>query len=1054
MHQNKNRDRIGQLRNCFHTAQAAFRHRGSRRFLALMQACLLAALAAHSSGSRAGTPDETPRGSQGPLLAQSQTAPSGTASSSDAELESIVVTGSRIARRDFESNTPIVTISQDQLQISSSTQLGSVLQQLPQFTSETNTSISTGPGGGGLATADLRGLGAERTLVLLDGHRIVPQDGFGHVDLNLFPQSLIGNVEVITGGASAVYGADAVAGVVNILLKKDLDGLMLQADGGATQRGDSGTSDFTASWGGKTADNRGHFLVSFSAVKDDYSQVGFNRPFLDNGAPNIFPTGAIIFQNGNLPSNAALANIFRSDGIANPAGANTSQFLNVNPATGQLFQETGPPINCPWNGQLLPTDISSTPLVHTSAAAVSTCGAITSPLNQLQPAVSRYSTLDHADYKITDSVTAYGDVLFVHNVVDNFSPGGLSFGLKQGILIPYTNPFVPAQVATLYASAPVQTGPSAVINMSGNSAALAGTGYTDTTDTYDVYQFTGGVRGSFGTIPLLRVDDWTWDVYTSIGKTQDQTHGDGYASYTRMEQLANAPDGGASICAGGYNFFDLAATSQACKNYVSTSTTNVTTLTQNITEADLQGGLFKLPAGRLRFALGVDYRYEGYDLQMDSQAIPNAQGLYEASGTPSSPPSSGHLSVREAYLELLAPIISDVPFVKSLDLDGAVRASDYTLSGEATTWKVDATWKLDNWIAFRGGFEHAIKEPSVSDLFSGLSVLTLNLGTTQQGLGDPCDINSVGRKGPNANAVRTLCLETGVPSNLIDTYTYSAGGILGGVSGNSGLQPETANTITVGTVLTPQFEPLLLQKLSATIDYYNIDVANAVGALSVTTLVQSCYNLNGQNPSYSPTNPDCLLLQRVPGQGSLTNVVLPTENLANYKTAGIDAQVDWHFPLEAIRLPPRAGDVGLNVATSYTELYKIQTLATNPAFNYVGTIGNGQIDAGAISHPRWKINTTFSYHVDDVFVSLRARFISAMSNSGNVGVTTVAPGIGSITYFDFLGKWQVSPIFEVRFGVSNLLDSFPPVWTGFGATDPATYDTFGRRFFAGFNVKV
>jgi outer membrane receptor protein involved in Fe transport len=473
-----------------------------------------------------------------------------------------------------------------------------------------------------------------------------------------------------------------------------------------------------------------------------------------------------------------------------------------------------------------------------------------------------------------------------------------------------------------------------------------------------------------------------------------------------------------------------------------------------VTDANIQGGLFNLPTGRVRFALGADYRYDGYDLSMDSAAIPNAQGIYDASGANASPSSSGNVDVKEGYLELLVPVLKDLPLVRSFEVDPAVRVSDYNISGVATSWKVDGNWKADNWVSLRGGFEHAIKEPSVSDLFSGLSALTLTLGTTQQGLGDPCDVNSTARKGPQGSAVRQLCIQTGVPENLIDTYTYSAPGILGGVSGNPALKPETADTITFGTVFTSNFETELFRMMKLSVDYFHIKIDSAVGEPSLTDLLQSCYNINGDNPTYSVTNPYCHLFQRVSGQGSLTNVHLETLNLASYETSGVDTQFDWRIPLEAMHLPAAAGDIGVNLAVSYTQQFKIQAFSSSASLDYVGTIGNSQIDPSAISHPKWKINTTLSYDVSELSFMFRGRFISAMANSGNVGTTTEAPGIASITYFDLSVNYQVSKNFGARFGVSNLLNTQPPVWTGFGATDPATYDTLGRRFFAGFDLKL
>jgi iron complex outermembrane receptor protein len=972
-------------------------------------------------------------------LANANASQSGAASSQEEPIQEIIVTGSRISRKDYSSNSPILTVPESVLELTPTGNLADALNELPQVTA------NTGPGFGP-QNINLRGLGSVRSLVLLDGHRLVPEDAEGRVDLSILPPAIINNIELLTGGESAVYGADAVAGVVNFHLKTNLQGLTVSAEGGETQLGDSGIRNFSATWGNKS--DRGSTIVSFSYTQRDPSVNG-SRTFFDgpNGLSAGFYgiNGAILQQSPNSisptaipPSAAATIALFQSYGVTNPAqlaSLNSSNFMAFN--TNGTMVQASPPVNFQDNGMVLPSKYPGCNAV--AGIAQGTITTFDGHCVQLQAASTRYSTFAHSDYALTDHITVYGDFLYT-NYTERANGATSGSGGGQGAQVPVTNPFVPAALRTWLSSTGV---PNPVF-----SFAQSGTvGPTTFNNSLPVFQITGGFRGT------LPIRDWTYDVYASIGQTNLQYREGNLEDYTREEQLLNAPDGGKSICAGGFNIFATNLISQACKNYASTSILDQTELEQKTFEGTVQGGIVDLPAGQLRFAAGADYRYNSLSYQPDGQVIAQPNGLIDATEAVAGLPTSGHVEVKEVYAETLIPLLKGIPFIQELSIDPAVRYSDYNLSGGATTYKIDANWKTSDLLRIRTSYQHAIRAPSPSDLFSGISAQVQSFGYASQGGGDPCDITGAARKGPNAAAIRQLCIQTGVPASLVNSYTYSLPASLGFTGGNPDLLPEIAKTYTYGFVLNPRFDGPLTQNLQLSVDRYNIDISGAIGTLSGSNVFDNCYNLTGANPTYNPDSSWCKLITRY-ANGVIDTITVTTSNLSEFQTSGVDTQFDWSFPLDAVGLPARLGTFAFNAIVNYTDKYGIQTTSSSPVLQYAGTIGNQQVELNAISHPKVKANYTFTWSVSDLQFALRGRFIGAMSNSNNVGIVGgTQPGIASQSLFDFFAKWRISDSVDAKFVVNNLFDTYPPNWTGNAVTDPATYDVLGRRFYMGVTAK-
>lgn len=959
----------------------------------------------------------------GPAVAMAQTTPASTSTAQSGEVASeVVVTGSRISRKDYSAETPIVTLGAATVEKTGSPTLDTALKEAPQFTASTGSSTNSS-GNGGQANIQLRGLGRQRTLVLMDGRRLPSSNSDGSVDINTLPTALIDNIEIITGGASAVYGSDAVAGVVNIRMKHRFDGLEVDAQTGVSGHGDANTYKLSVFGGGDFAQERGSnvFSIEYSerdsiTLADRDFTVGANRD-------SVLPTGIVSFATG-APSQAAIDAVFAKYGVAAGTVKATNSFsLN---ADGTLFT----------TGQTVQNYRGSTDAAqfHITPSVVQAEGR---QFRYLQLPLQTYSIFDRASYEISNDLHAFGQFYYTHEVAStrlNAIPLSSSATLGYSP-IPVTNPFIPADLKTLLAS---RTNPNAPITFGSRFDDIGARVQQNTTD---VFQIVGGLDGK------LPVKDWTWSVDGSYANNDIGILYPNQVSRAALTTLVTASDGGASICSGGFNPF-ITNPSAACQAYITKRVHSSQQLEQRVFEANSQGGLFKLPAGDVRYAAGVDYREERYTSDPDSLIqigdIPATGGSY----------FTGRTTVKELYGELLVPIIKDIPLVHALDADIGFRASDYNTVGTVTTYKADLSWKTVYDLTFRGGYERAIRAPNVGELDTPVSSGNSIIGLAGAlGSGDPCDVNGAYRKGASAAQVRALCIANGVPASVVDTYTFAMQSAQSLTGGNSKLQEETADTFSVGAVWRPRFKPELFRNISVSVDYYDIDVKNAIGTITPILALSRCFNATGStNPTYDPNNVFCKLITRN-SDGSLNQISAQSLNLGGYKTSGIDIQMDWRFATKAIGLND-GGQISLNLITSYLNSFQIKSLPGDPFLEYAGTIGNGQIDPIAISRPHWKSNLYLTYDNGPVTAGATWRFIGNMDNAANVGVANgTAAGVPSVSYFDLNLHYRLTPKLELWGTVVNLTDKQPPVYPAVGSTDAATYDVVGRAFTVGIKAR-
>ena len=968
--------------------------------------------------------------------AQAQSAPQSQSQEEATTIDDIVVTGSRIARQDYASTSPIVTVNAEDFQATGSVTLDTLINDLPQFVPSIN-STSNNPSNGGQANINLRGLGTQRTLVLMNGRRVIPSNSDGTVDINIIPTSLIKNVEVISGGASAAYGSDALAGVANFILNDSFTGVQIDAQYGVTEEGDGATESYSLTLGGDVADGRGNVVLSLG--RSTREQI-FNRDraFSSISGPSgTSPLGSTVFDSTNLPSLTLVRSYFSDATLTNTGafGFNNNNTLFSYVRTRNFVSPGG----IDYDGFARP--------------GVGDYVYNTGPLNLLQLGLDRWNAYAGGNFELNAAAEVYGSLLFTEYESANELAASPAAGNvpATGFRVPSTNPFIPADLRSFLLSRPNPTG-SFLLNKRFN--ALGG---RRATENYNVYQGTVGVRGD-----LVGLRDWSYDAYAQYGRDLRTSVQTGNVSRSSVQRLLDAPDGGASLCAGGFDPFGETALSPACVTYIGRTAQNVTEQEQTVVEASLQGSLLELPAGDLRFAGGIQYRQDTFAFRPDAslaQTNPvtphlGAGGLAdggniggsEIAGFNPSQPLRGETNSTEFFLELLVPLLSDLPFIQQLDLNLGYRTSDYSTVGWVSAYKADVDWEIFDNLRARGGVQRAVRAPSIGELFAPVNTSFPSVGAVSgTGLsGDPCDIRSSYRLGPNAAQVRALCLAQGISAAAIDAYVFTNNQVPGITGGNPNLEEETSDSFTAGLVITSPYTNPWISGLSASIDYYNIEIENVIGTIGASAQLQGCFNAQGQNPTYSPTNGYCSLFDRDPLSGNVNQAREVNANLATLKTSGVDAQVDWNFVLADIGMPDW-GNVSFNLVLGWLENRERQDAPGGPFINRTGTIDS----VFGNTFPEWKSLSSVNWSMGRYALGARWRHVGELDQFGT------AVQLDSVDYFDLNGSVDLTETVSLRFTVNNLTNEDPIVYSpGVQAnTDPSTYDTLGRRYSVGLTAK-
>lgn len=933
-------------------------------------------------------------------------------------LEEIVVTGSRIARRDAIAESPIFTVDQDSMRVSGFTTVEQYLNTLPQIVPGLS-SQSNNPSSNGRAFIDLRGLGSNRNLVLIDGRRGMGSTAGGVVDVNTIPTALIERVEVITGGAAATYGPDAIAGVVNFIMKKSFDGVALDAQYRITEEGDGEEWGADATFGGDFAGGRGSAVFNASYFKRQAIYKGARKFSAQASAESATHPGGFWAPGTNAPSQAAVDAIFgpntcNNDGLFgfNPDGTPFCHGIANNP-NRNIAGFTGPDS---WIATFVAPDRFSYNF---------------EPENILQLPLERWSLYNRFELDVNDNFKPYAQAQYTnYNSLQELAATPAAGG--TGFTVPVTNPFLTPQIQSLLASRP---NPNADFSLGKRFNTLGGrTGY----NTHDVWQLTLGSTGDV-------IAGWQYDTYASWGRSvQNETQG-GNVRRDRTQALLNEPGGGANNpnCPGGLNLFGTAPISAACAAYISLEAKNLTTVEQGIWEGVVTGDLFELPAGAVKSAFGASYRHLDYDFRPDGGLQP---GL--VAGFNQQLPTSGRLWFTDLFTEVVVPIVTDAAWAQNLSLTGGFRYTDNNRFGSENTYKITGDWTVNDQFRARAGFQHAVRSPTITELFAP-QLNNFPTFTNQ----DPCNTSGAnatnpewGRLGPNGAQVAALCAQQSAVAGG-PAYFQPFGQATGIVGGNPDLGPESADSWTAGFVVTPAFDSPWLERLSFSIDYFSIDLEDVIAAVAANTIVQRCFNRDGANPTFDPNNSWCQLFAREPSNGGVIDLKQLSQNQAFIKTSGVDFTLDW-----GIGVGP--GDLAFNIVTTWVEKFETQTTNVDPTYDFAGTISS---TTGG-SAPEWKTNITTSYTMSDWQFQLVNRYISEMDHANTVtgGSPLTNTGVDSTWYTDLSVRYDLTETFAIRAGIQNLSNQQPRLYTPNvqANTDPSLYDVLGRRFFVGVNWRM
>lgn len=953
------------------------------------------------------------------------------------ETEVIVVTGSRIAVEGLTTIQPMASIGAQDLLLSSASTVENLLNTIPQVVP--GESGFTNNESSGTATINLRGLGDQRNLVLVNGRRWIFFDARQVTDLNTIPTGLISRTELITGGSSAVYGSDAVSGVVNFILRDDFDGVELTAQYDVTQEGDAAKANLDLIIGGNFGEGRGNavFFANYfdrapvlASAREESAcflvdAIVNGQPVLTCGGSSGIPTGRI----AGLPVGAALA--------ARPGvqAALADLGLSGLGGSGFKFDETGQNVS-PF---VSPGDQYNF-----------------NPFNYLQLPLERRIIGGMAEYEIFDGIRAYAEGIFTNNVVETKRAPTPIFG---SVLVQVNSPFLTPELQDLFRALDASEGNlvldennQPVIGPDGRPilqpAPTRNDGYTrvsigrrlsevgtrDVTFERNAWRTVVGLKGDIGDLSESFFRNLSFDAYYSFARTRNVVDTIGNVSDARFRQgVTTAFDaGGNLVCrdpSGGcvpINIFGANISPEAV-DFISIRQQSSEEAEMQVATAAVTGELLSLPAGIAGFAAGVEWR------RVEAFFIPATGGADDIGAEP----SGGDYDVHEVFGEVRVPVL------EGLELSGAFRYSEYSLENVGGTWTYGggATWRVIPDLMLRAQYQRAVRAPSVDELFSARS-------TVSEAAFDPC-----GRPSAATDPViRGLCIANGVPPALVGTTAVQPNfQITGIVGGNPDLTEETTDTYTLGAVVTPTAIP----RLAITVDYYNITVEDAIARLggSIDNVLDLCFNQIQDIDSFFcqavRRNPEGIIA--APGGVSVLNA-----NIGQLKTDGVDVGINYSVGM--IDLLGVEGRLSLSTAASWLNNFDVTPVADLPQFvdRCAGAFG---LTCGE-PLPEFKATTKAVLSSGPVSTSLRWRWVGPVTDDqvvlGTRAADTLAvPEINSEHYLDLSATVDLGD-FVLFGGVINLTNNMQTL-IGLSQeqlnTYPSTYDPLGRRFFMGATVK-
>ncbi len=936
------------------------------------------------------------------------------------KIESVQVTGTRITAPGTTSTSPISSITAEEIRQSQPVSVEEFVKTLPGAVPSIGPGTNNGTAGA--ATVDLRGLGANRTLVLINGRRLVPFSLDGTVDTNSIPLALLNRVDLLTGGASVAYGADAVAGVINFNLKKNFTGFDATTTyGGTTSDHDGKRKRTDITMGANLDDGRGNVVLSIGKTNTDPVRQGAR----DYGITSLSSTtGLASGSSTTIPS-----------GFSVTQGAGGTGTLSgnwqIDPASGRLVQPA-----VPYN---------------------------TNPLNYYQTGLDRTQATALANYKINDRVEAYSEVFYTSSKVSSTLAESGTFG--NVFNVPIGNPFIPDAARQQIcdrrgiASANCVVGNATLVPMTVNRRFVElGPRLNDFSNR--TLQYTVGLRGE----AFL---DWTYDASWTRG-TADQTQVRGnWGSLSKVQQALNALSTTACVSTANncvpLNVWGAAGSiTPAMLGFVNSSAVLLQSVQQDVGSVSLNGDLgekFVSPWSGQPISVAITGEQRKLQAGTQSDAASQIQGEVLGTGAPT-PDRTGTFRLRELAIESQIPLVKDKPFIRALNAELGYRETEFKSgtkdSLNYSSWKIGGEWAPVQQLRFRAGLQKATRAPNVNELFApkvtGLSNLAVD--PCQLALVNPADANTPG-------TLANLCRLTGVPvSELGKLPAPSSGQINNLAGGNPDLGPEVAKTKTLGFVWEP------LPKLAVSLDWYKITITDAISRPSTTDVLDACYR---NNPGYTMTA-SCLLIGRNPANGTFNGVAssgVATErtNSGRQETSGIDLNVAYKLQAKQLALEPKWGNLDLSLGYNQVQSFKFQASPISVNRDCLGyySVACGDV-ANAPVYKR-KFNQRTTWNVGDFSFGYNWRYVSAVDVEPlALATTNFLPAyrhIEAFNYVDLSGSYTWSKNLRFNVSVTNAANKKPPIVGGTigttamnsGNTFPQSYDTIGRYITVGANLK-
>jgi outer membrane receptor protein involved in Fe transport len=928
-----------------------------------------------------------------------------------APVAEVTITGSRISGQSgFTAPTPVSVVGAERIEQRAVTNIGDLLNELPAFRA-TQTPAAQGLSGGyvGGRVLDLRGLGPVRTLVLLDSKRITPSTPQGTVDTNMIPTALIDRVDVVTGGASAAYGSDAVAGVVNFILNENLTGARTSLSYGEAEQGDSQTTAASIAGGAEIFGGRGHFVGAVEYEKNTGIGTCTKRAWcaaevLNFGRPTpTMPLPANNILPGVRPSTISPTGVINSNTIP---GSPTGAVNGSGPLTGITFNPDGTPRKFVYGS-----------LVN-SLFMVGGEGQGQDGYFEGIPIMSptkRYTFYSRGKFDVTDNITArldvgYGYLNGTHAGAEYRSIGATVLNINRD------NPFIPTSTDPALDIRTIMDRNAITRFQMGRNYADIGNPPLDSVN--KLYQVFAALDGKIGT------SSWKWDAHYGFGRNNFSLDVPNLVITANAAKAADAVRNGAGQIVCRVNADANPANddpacvplnpfgnqiSQAAINYITAQSSQTTRTTENTLAGNIQGEVLDTWAGAVSLAVGAEYRNDKIVGSADAISLrPPSGGFF----TNNAQNIAGKIKVTEGYIETGIPLARDIAFAKSLDLNGAIRRTSYDRDGagssssvDATTWKYGLVWSPLDWLRFRGTKSRDIRAPNVSELF----------GPVTSGFGI---LNDPARGGAQTNP------------------TVRSGS-------NASLLPEVADTRTGGIVITPVADSWL-GRIQFSADYYKIEIGEAIGTLGAQTIATRCFQ---------GATEFCGLITR-DSNNVITNIVDVQQNVNQLNASGMDIELSYRQP---------TGSFGeLNFRLLDTRVYHLVTIDSAGPLDRAGQTG---LRGGTIPGiPKYTLDALVAWKAGPVDVSLHGRYVpEGIYNAAFIGPEQSGYSISlpnssntnsmpSRTYLDVVGQYSFSlsggdSSIVVFAGVNNLTDAENPRFPGAnGSGNNVLFDPVGRTY--------